>query len=76
MIVNAKIVIISGANKGIGYLMLNASSRFDVPLVFAGLIVVAIMGIVIYEICAYIERRTTGWATRGATSVVSSTGGG
>ena len=29
------------ANKGIGYLMLNASSRFDVPLVFAGLIVVA-----------------------------------
>ena len=64
------------ANKGIGYLMLNASSRFDVPLVFAGLIVVAIMGIVIYEICAYIERRTTGWATRGATSVVSSAGGG
>ena len=64
------------ANKGIGYLMLNASSRFDVPLVFAGLIVVAIMGMVIYELCAYIERRTTGWATRGATSVVSSAGGG
>ena len=63
------------ANKGIGYLMLNASSRFDVPLVFAGLFVVAIMGIVIYELCAYIERRTTGWATRGATSVVATGGG-
>ncbi len=31
------------ANRGIGYLMLSASSRYDVPLVFAGLVVVAAM---------------------------------
>jgi NitT/TauT family transport system permease protein len=52
------------ANKGIGYLMLVASSRFEVPLAFAGLIVTGIMGVAMYAISAAIERRMTGWATR------------
>ncbi|MBY0338778.1 MAG: ABC transporter permease [Acetobacteraceae bacterium] len=52
-------------NAGIGRLMMVASSRFDVPLVFAGLIVTGIMGIALYWIAEWIERRTTGWATRG-----------
>ena len=52
-------------NRGIGYLMLSASSQFKVPLVFAGLIVVAIMGVGMYAIFAVIERRMTGWAYRG-----------
>lgn len=64
------------ANAGIGYLMLNASSRFDVPLVFAGLVVVALMGVAIYEVFAWIERRTTGWATRGQTQVSTAGAGG
>ena len=55
------------ANKGIGHLMILASSRFDVPLVFSGLIVTAIMGITMYVISAAIEQRVTGWATRGQT---------
>lgn len=58
------------ANAGIGYLMMAASSRFDVPLVFAGLLVVAIMGVVMYELFALLERRVTFWATR-AHDVVS-----
>jgi len=53
------------ANAGIGYLMMSASSRFDVPLVFAGLVVVAILGVVMYEIFVALERRFTFWATRG-----------
>lgn len=53
------------SDRGIGYLMIAASARFDVTLVFAGLLVVAIMGIAMYEIFAYIERRVTFWATRG-----------
>ncbi|MGQ0663558.1 MAG: ABC transporter permease [Pseudomonadota bacterium] len=52
------------SNSGIGYLMIAASSRFDVPLVFAGLIVIAIMGVVMYEVFAALERRVTFWATR------------
>ena len=53
------------ANKGIGYLMILASSRFDVPLVFAGLIVTGAMGVAMYGVSAVIEARMTGWATRG-----------
>jgi NitT/TauT family transport system permease protein len=54
------------ANKGIGHLMLVASSRFEVPLAFAGLLVTSVMGIGMYLVCAAVERRMTGWATRGA----------
>jgi NitT/TauT family transport system permease protein len=54
------------SNKGIGNLMLVASSRFEVPLAFAGLLVTGVMGIVMYAIANFIERRMTGWATRGA----------
>ncbi len=53
------------SNEGIGYLMLAASSRSDVPLVFSGLIVIAVLGVVMYAICAWFERRMTGWAFRG-----------
>ncbi len=53
------------ANKGIGHLMILASSRFDVPLVFAGLMVTAIMGVAMYVAAVTLENRTTGWATRG-----------
>ena len=52
------------SNKGIGYLMLSASSRFEVPLVFAGLIVVGAMGIGMYAICVMFEQRMTRWAFR------------
>jgi NitT/TauT family transport system permease protein len=53
------------ANKGIGNLMLVASSRFEVPLAFAGLLVTSAMGIGMYLVAEFVERRTTGWATRG-----------
>ena len=57
-----------GSNKGIGHLMTVASSRFDTPLVFAGAVCTAIMGVVMYTIAASIEKRTTGWATRGSST--------
>lgn len=53
-----------GANSGIGHLITLASSRFDVPLVFAGLIVTSIMGVTMYVVALAVERRTTGWAAR------------
>ena len=53
------------ADRGIGFMMIAASSRFDVPLVFAGLVVVAAMGVVMYAVCVLIERRYIGWAVRG-----------
>jgi NitT/TauT family transport system permease protein len=54
-----------GANKGIGFLMLSAQANFQVPLVFAGLMALAFLGIVLYAITAAIEMRYTGWAFRG-----------
>jgi NitT/TauT family transport system permease protein len=53
------------SNAGIGYLLLNASSSFRVPLVFAALVVVAVMGVVMYGLSDFVERRSTSWATRG-----------
>jgi NitT/TauT family transport system permease protein len=53
------------SDRGIGYLMLSASARFEVPLVFAGLLVVGAMGIAMYAIFAIIEHRMTRWAFRG-----------
>jgi NitT/TauT family transport system permease protein len=53
------------SNQGIGYLMLSASSRFEVPLVFAGLVVVGAMGIAMYAVCIVFEKRMTRWAFRG-----------
>ncbi|MGI3165385.1 ABC transporter permease [Pseudooceanicola sp. 200-1SW] len=53
-----------GSNTGLGNMMAAAQSRFNVPLVFAGLVMLAIEGIVMYAIMAWVERRMTGWAHR------------
>src|SRR5258708_7346249 len=52
------------SNGGIGNVMMTASSNFNVPLVFAGLFVLAGLGVALYAIFAVIEARVTGWATR------------
>ena len=52
------------SNLGIGYLMMSASSSMNMPLVFAGLIVIGVMGVVMYELFAVLEKRLTGWAHR------------
>ena len=52
------------ANKGIGNVMMIASGNFDVPLVFAGLVILAVMGVALYAISSFIEGRMTGWAQR------------
>jgi NitT/TauT family transport system permease protein len=54
------------ANEGIGYLMMSAGSSMRMPLVFAGLFVIGVMAMLMYELFAIVERRTTGWAHRGS----------
>jgi NitT/TauT family transport system permease protein len=56
-----------GSNAGIGNLMLVASSRFQVPLAFAALLVTGVMGIIMYAIAGAFEQRMTGWAMRNET---------
>lgn len=52
------------SNRGIGNMMMIATSSFNVPLVFAGLLILALMGVTLYAIFAIIEYRLMGWATR------------
>ncbi|MGO4283276.1 ABC transporter permease [Bosea sp. TAB14] len=52
------------SNRGIGNVMMTASSNFNVPLVFAGLFILAGLGVALYVAFSLIEMRVTGWATR------------
>jgi len=52
------------SNTGIGNLMLQAQAQFQVPLIFAGLIALAVEGIAMYALMAWLETRMTGWAQR------------
>jgi NitT/TauT family transport system permease protein len=52
------------SNVGIGNLMLQAQAQFQVPLIFAGLLALAVEGIIMYALMAMLEARMTGWAHR------------
>jgi NitT/TauT family transport system permease protein len=52
------------ANRGIGNVMMIASGNFDVALVFAGLFILALLGVALYAIFSLIELKVTGWAQR------------
>tara|TARA_R110002126_G_scaffold9340_9_gene42484 strand:- start:193 stop:954 length:762 start_codon:yes stop_codon:yes gene_type:complete len=52
------------SNKGVGNLMMIASSSFNVPLVFAGLLVLSFLGVSLYVIFSLLEQRIAGWAMR------------
>jgi NitT/TauT family transport system permease protein len=52
------------SNEGIGVLMMAASSRFEVSLVFAGIIVIAALAVAFYGICGLVESRMAHWAFR------------
>jgi NitT/TauT family transport system permease protein len=52
------------SNDGIGFLMMSASSSFNVPLVFAGVFVIAVMAVAAYGVCSLVEQRMVHWALR------------
>ena len=55
----------TAGDSGIGYLMQTAGSQQRMPLAFAGLMVIGVMAMLMYELFSLIEKRTTGWAHRG-----------
>ena len=59
------------ANAGLGFLMIQAGSNFQLPLVFAGLLALAFEGIVMYAVFAYVEKRFTRWAFRSSMSAAA-----
>ncbi|MEF2277311.1 ABC transporter permease [Deinococcus sp. YIM 134068] len=55
---------LAASNKGIGVMMNQAASSFQVPLVFGGVLLVSAMGVLLYAVFALLESRLTGWAYR------------
>ena len=60
-----------GANAGLGHLMVQAGSNFQMPLVFACLLALAVEGIAMYAVFASVEAYFTGWAFRSSMSAAA-----
>ena len=56
----------TASNEGIGYLLISAGSSMQMGLAFAGLLVVGVMAMVMYEFFSFVEKHTTAWAHRGS----------
>jgi NitT/TauT family transport system permease protein len=56
----------TAGDSGIGYLMQSAGSQQRLPLAFAGLVVIGVMAMLMYELFSYVEKHTTAWAHRGS----------
>ncbi len=54
----------NASNQGIGYLLVSAGSAMRMPLAFAGLAVIGVMAMLMYELFSAIEKNTTAWAHR------------
>jgi NitT/TauT family transport system permease protein len=60
-----------GSNTGLGYLIALAGSNFQMPLVFAALLLLAVEGIAMYAVFAYVEVYFTRWAFRSSMSAAA-----
>jgi NitT/TauT family transport system permease protein len=49
------------SNGGIGYVILTASSNFNIPLAFLALLSLAVMGVALYSIFVVMEKRLVHW---------------
>lgn len=56
--------LFGGASKGVGLMITNAASVFNTPLLFVGIIVLAIMGVAVTSVLRYLERRMAPWRTQ------------
>lgn len=50
-----------GSNSGIGYLLQIANGNFDLPLMFAGLFVLSMMGVILFWLLDFIEQILVPW---------------
>lgn len=50
------------SNAGLGYLIVQATSSFDIPLAFAALLILALMGVVLYGFFVFVEKKVIYWA--------------
>jgi NitT/TauT family transport system permease protein len=63
----APVEIISPHGRGLGALFDSGRANSDYPLMFAVLIVLAVLGILLYYVVVALERVFAGWADRAPT---------
>lgn len=56
--------LFGGASKGVGLMIQNAASVFNTPLLFVGIMVLAVMGVVVTSVLRQLERRMAPWRTQ------------
>lgn len=52
-----------GANKGIGFTVLNAQFNFQIPLMFAAILLLALLGLAANAVLVALQRRLCRWST-------------
>jgi NitT/TauT family transport system permease protein len=65
-VVGAVVAEFVNADRGLGYLIVTSTAFFQVPLAWSALIVLSILGIVLFQIVALIERIFFPWASEEA----------
>jgi putative hydroxymethylpyrimidine transport system permease protein len=50
-----------GAQKGLGYLMIQANARLDVDMVFAAILWLSVMGVLLWTLVGFLERKIITW---------------
>lgn len=61
-----------GANEGLGYVIQQANGNLDTPMLFAGLLVMSLIGVVLFVLVEFAEKLLLPWhASRRATAVTT-----
>jgi NitT/TauT family transport system permease protein len=61
-----------GSNEGLGYVILQANGNVDTPMLFAGLIIMSVLGVVLFAVTEVAERLLLPWhASRRTTGSVA-----
>ncbi len=65
-VVGAIVAEFSGANKGIGYVILVSALRIETPLLFCGILLASLLGVVLYYAIEMAERKLIYWEVNDA----------
>lgn len=60
-VVGAIVAEFAGANRGIGYVILVAALRIETPLLFCGILLASLLGVLLYYAFEFIESRVVFW---------------
>ena len=55
-----------GAKAGLGYLIINAQSNFQIPDMYAGIITISVIGLLVNTVLVRLERRFSRWRVAAA----------